>query len=227
MKSWLLFFLLLIPLLAAAEGALPPPPRSRVSDLDALFDPKTREYLSQKLNAEYAHHKISVYIVALSESKRGQETTIANQLRDAWIKDRVGFIVLFTSNSDKISISLTDGAYRLIAARGRLEPLASKIDEFNEEGPTRGMPQVINLLLERIRPDRQQIVVVQEHDVPIWLIMGPFYILLALLGWGMFRVFCYMETQNVFTPRYVLKSEPVKVVLGSTIGGVNTAEGKF
>ncbi len=227
MKRRLIFLLALLPLLASTAMSLPSKPGNRVSDEDDIFDSKTRIFLSQKLKAEYTRNKISTYIVALSQTDKGQETATANKLRDAWIQDPVGLLVLFNRGSDKIAISLTNGAYKRVASVGRLDLLASQIDDFNEEGPSRGMPKVIDLLLERLRTDRKPIVIVQEREMPRALIFVPIGLLLAFCGWGLFRLYRYMATQNVFTPVYHLKPEPINPVLGSTTGGVNTAEGKF
>ncbi|MEO7932246.1 MAG: TPM domain-containing protein [Chthoniobacterales bacterium] len=228
MKRWLILLLALLPLLASAETiSLPSKPNNRVSDEDDIFDPKTRTFLSQKLKEEYARNKISTYIVALSQTEKGQETATANKLRDAWIKEPIGLLVLFNRGSDKIAISLTDGAYKRVAAGGRLEQLASEIDDFNEDGPSRGMPKVIDLLLERLRVDRKPIVIIQEREMPRALIFIPIGLVLVFCGWGLFKLYRYMAVQNVFTPVYQLKPEPVTPVLGSTTGGVNTAEGKF
>lgn len=227
MKYWLLLVTILIPWQANCQTVLPYKPTSRVSDIDAIFDPKTKDFISETLKEEYERNKISVYVVAMLKAERGREVAIANQLRDTWIKDPVGIVILFTRNSDKISISLTPKAYKDMAAGGRLELVASKIDEFNEEGPSRGMPKVIDLLLNRIRVDHRQMVVIPERDTPMALILGPICIILALLGVGMFKLYRYYEGQNVFTPCYTLKAEPIKPVLGSNFGGVNTAERKF
>ena len=227
MSRWVVFLIGLGFLSQVEAAPFPAKPTSRVSDSDSVFDPKTRDFLSQSLRFEFSRNKISAYVVAISEGERGQETAFANQLRDAWIREPMGFIVLFTGNSDKISISLTDEAYRRIALGGKLDALAKQIDEYNEEGPSRGMPRVLKLLLDRLQLDRKQIVVVQERDVPLALILVPIGIILAFLGWGMFRLYRYMEAQNIFTPLYILKTGPVQPVLGSTLGGVNTAEGKY
>ncbi len=227
MSRWVSFAWVLLAMSLLGATVLPSRPQTRVSDRDALFDPKTRDFLSQTLRAESGRYKISGYVVAIGDAERGKETEIAKQLRDKWIPEPVGFIVLFTGNSDKISISLTDEAYRRISIGGKLDLLAKQIDEFNEDGPSRGMPKVINLLLDRLRLERKAVVVVPDRDVPVTLILVPIGILLAGLGWGMFRLYRYMESQNIFTPLYVLKADRVQPVLGSTLGGVNTVEARY
>ena len=227
MSRWVIFLISLGFFSQVKAAPNPAKPITRVSDNDSIFDPKTRDFLSQNLRSEFNRNKISAYVVAVSEAERGKETAFANQLRDSWISQPIGFIILFTGNSDKISISLTDEAYRRISLGGKLDALAKQIDEYNEEGPSRGMPKVLTLLLNRLQLDRKQIVVVQERDVPLALILVPIGILLAFLGWGMFRLYRYMESQNIFTPLYILKAGPVQPVLGSTLGGVNAVESKY
>ncbi len=227
MKRLLYLVLLLVPAIVSAGIILPYKPTSRVSDIDQIFDPKTRDYISQTLKTEYAQSKISVYVVAMDRTEKGEETTTANQLRDKWITDPMGMIILFTRVSDKISISLTPAAFKVVAAGGKIQLVANKIDEFNEAGPSRGMPMVTNLLLDRVRPDRKSVVVIQERDVPVALILVPICVVLAIAGVGMFKLYQLMVVKNVFTPVYELKSPPIKPILGSSIGGVNTAEAKY
>jgi hypothetical protein len=224
---WLLIFLALVVCTDGVFAALPEAPASRVADTTKSYDAKTREFLSRTLKAAWDEKNVSVYLATLPNIPRGRESATADKLRNAWIKEPVGLVVLYSLYSDTISISLTDDAFRRVEAGGDLEGLASRIDQYNEDGPSRGMPKVIDLLLERLGAKERVAAEPPPRRIPRavkWTAAGVFF-LVAL--WVLLKLLRSLVNRNAFSGRQALESPPVKPVLGATSGGLNTASTKY
>jgi len=224
-KAWLLCFLWFCPWLPAAETPLPPKPNARLYDPEKLLDTAAEDTFSRALTTEKARNNVDAWVVIYPNLKNG-ETAFADQLRDAWVVDPVGFVILYTPATDKISISLTDEAFTKMAAKGSLQDVASQVDAFNVDGPSRALPRVMTLLLDRLRT-REAPSTLQGQDYPDEVLIAGGAGMLLLLAWGLLRISRYLTSHLVFSKRYALKSPPVTPMLGSKTGGINTAGAKF
>lgn len=202
-------------------------PESRLADSANVFEPASRERLTKLLKREYSRHRISIYVVTISTMDAPSTIKLGEQLRRDWITDDLGFVLVYSRSTDKVTVALTDDAIKKIKAAGPIQDLANQIDKFNLEGPTRGLPKVLTAVLNQIRVNEDTTPIAEEKPLPKFLIYGPILIVLLILGIGMFKVFRILVANRVFTRTYALNPPPIHPALGSKTGGINTAEIKF
>lgn len=229
MKKLLLLCILAIAPFLQAEIAVPDKPASYVLDDANIFEQSARERLSRVLQAEFKKYKITVYVATMPDLEKADPVAYADKLQQSWITSPIGLVLLYTRNNDKISISLTPDAYKKMVDKDKLDDLATEIDRYNLEGPTRGIPKAVNAILSRLRvaKDETPAIFQTEKQASPLLLLIPIGIVLTALGYGLWKLYRFLDSHNVFDHAYQLHSRPVAARYGATQGGLNMGVGRF
>ncbi|HEY5753733.1 MAG TPA: hypothetical protein VIT21_11335 [Chthoniobacterales bacterium] len=213
---------------AAAQHSLPPVPDDRIADYAGVMQVDDRERLSRELQKQFKKNQISVY-VATFQSLSDSDAAVADNLRQAWVAEPQGFIVLYNQHRDKLSISLTKEVFDRFDAAGELQELGAQIDVINKAGPATSVPLTVHSILNKLYPvdDGSQALLDNDARKAKWSFIVPGLIILAVIVYGLRTAWVRLKSQNVFKRSETLPVSSAQPRFGSSLGGTNFASVKF
>lgn len=213
---------------AAAQDSLPPKPDDRIADYAGVMQMDDRDRLSRELQEQFKKNQISAY-VATFQSLSASDAEVADSLRQSWVAEPQGFVVLYNQKRDKLSISLTKDVFQRFSAAGDLDDLAAQMDVINKGGPATSVPLTVHLILNKLYPvdDGSQALLDNDARRAKWAFIVPGLIILVVIVYGLRIAWLRLKSQNAFKRSETLPVSSAQPGFGSSLGGTNFASVKF
>ncbi|HEY5895655.1 MAG TPA: hypothetical protein VIT91_20745 [Chthoniobacterales bacterium] len=221
-------FLVVFPAIARAQDSLPPKPDSRIADYAGIMQADDRDRLSKELQEQFNKNGISVYI-ATFQSLSVNDASLADNLRQAWVADPKGFVVLYNQQRDKLSVSLTPEISQTFSSSGELQDLFSQIEAVNKAGPAIAVPRTVDTIINELHPvdDGSQRLLAADDRRARTTFVVPGLILLVVAIYGLRLAWFRLKRQKVFEHSRSLPIGSAQPKFGSDLGGTNFASVKF